>query len=189
MKLIKLKLNLKTDSSSYVEYEKCISDLIQNETVRSMEKYIQHSNVTCLEHSIYVSYSSYLICKGLGLDYQSAARGGLLHDFFLYDWHITKPQNGLHGFTHPGTALKNADEKFSLNEIEKDIIEKHMWPLTLGLPQYKESFIVSFVDKYCSLMEIGFGNSCNFKSRNLNDIDNYLSSLQSRRPQRGSNAR
>lgn len=154
IELIKLKLNLKADSCSYSGYERCISDLIQNKIVCSMEQFIQHSNVTCLEHSIYVSYSSYLICKRLGLDYRSAARGGLLHDFFLYDWHITKLRNGLHGFTHPYTALKNANENFSLNKIEKDIIEKHMWPLTIRLPKYKESFIVSFVDKYCSLMEI-----------------------------------
>ena len=154
IELIKSKLNLKADSSSYIEYEKCISDLIQNKIVCSMEQFIQHSNVTCLEHCIYVSYSSYLICKCLGLDYESAARGGLLHDFFLYDWHITKPKKGLHGFTHPYTALKNANENFSLNKIEKDIIEKHMWPLTIRLPKYKESFIVSFVDKYCSFIEI-----------------------------------
>jgi uncharacterized protein len=101
-----------------------------------------------------VSYNSYLVCRVLGLDYQSAARGGLLHDFFLYDWHITKHEEGLHGFTHPGTALKNANKKFSLNKIEKDIIEKHMWPLTIRFPKYKESFIVSFVDKYCSVIEI-----------------------------------
>jgi len=30
-----------------------------------------------------------------------------------------------------------------LNEIEEDIIRKHMWPLTLVPPKYKESFIVS----------------------------------------------
>lgn len=154
IELIKSKLNLKADSYSYIEYKKCINDLMQNETVRSMEKFMQHSNVTCLEHSIYVSYISYLICRRLRLDYLSAARGGLLHDFFLYDWHITKPNKGLHGFTHPHTALENANKNFCLNEIEKDIILKHMWPLIIRLPKYKESFIVSFVDKYCTLMEI-----------------------------------
>lgn len=153
-----------------------------------MERFIQHRNTNCLEHSINVSYKSYLICRGLGLDYQSAARGGLLHDFFLYDWHITKPKNGLHGLTHPGTALKNADEKFSLNEIEKDIIEKHMWPLTLKLPKYEESFVVSFVDKRCTLREIGFGSSYNFQSRSFNDIDSYLSNLRNGTPQRIGNA-
>ena len=162
IELIKSKMKLKADSSDYIGYEKCISDLIHNEAVRSMEKFIQHSDITCLEHNIYVSYKSYLICRRLGIDYQSAARGGLLHDFFLYDWHITKPKNGLHGFTHPYTALENANKFFCLNKIEKDIIEKHMWPLTARLPKYKESFIVLFVDKYCSLMEIiKFGSKAN----------------------------
>ncbi len=170
MELIKSNMKLRADSSSYIEFKDCIYDLIQNETVHSMEKYIQHSNITCLEHSIYVSYNSYLVCRGLGFDYQSAARGALLHDFFLYDWHITKPQNGLHGFTHPGAALRNANEKFSLNKIEKDIIEKHMWPLTIRFPKYKESFIVSFVDKYCSVTEI-------IKSREVNKVDRLIREL------------
>lgn len=162
IELIKSKVRLRADSSSYIEYEKCISDLVQNKIVCSMEQFMQHSNVTCLEHSMYVSYSSYLICRRLGLDYRSAARGGLLHDLFLYDWHITKPNKGLHGFTHPRTALENANKNFCLNEIEKDIIEKHMWPLTIRLPKYKESFIVSFADKYCALMEIiKFGSRAN----------------------------
>lgn len=150
----KSNLKSKLDSSISNEYKMCISDLLQDEAVKSMEKYIQHGDVNCLEHSISVSYYSYLICRRLGLDYKSAARGGLLHDFFLYDWHITKPKNGLHGFTHPYTALDNANERFRLNKIEKDIIEKHMWPLTVSLPKYKESFIIVLVDKHCSLMEI-----------------------------------
>jgi uncharacterized protein len=62
-----------------------------------MEKFIQHSDVSCLEHCMSVSYNSYLICRRLGLNYQAAARGGLLHDLFLYDWHVSKPENGLHG--------------------------------------------------------------------------------------------
>lgn len=152
--LIKSKLKLKQDFRVYDEYKKCTYDLIQNEAVQSMKKYIQHSDVSCFEHSINVSYISYLICRYLGFDYRAAARGGLLHDFFLYDWHDTKPESGLHGFVHPRIALYNANERFTLNKIEKDIIEKHMWPLTIKLPKYKESYIIVLVDKYCSIMEI-----------------------------------
>ncbi|NTW07521.1 MAG: HAD family hydrolase, partial [Syntrophaceae bacterium] len=36
---------------------------------------------------------------------------------------------------------------------EADIIQKHMWPLTLVPPKYKESFIVSFADKYLASRE------------------------------------
>ena len=70
VELIKSKMKLRSDSSSYIEFENCISDLIQNETVLSMNKLIQHSNITCLEHSIDVSYNSYLVCRGLELDYK-----------------------------------------------------------------------------------------------------------------------
>lgn len=152
--MIKSKSCKKIDFYSDSEYIKCVKDLINSPVVQSMDKFIQHSNLSCFEHCISVSYHSYLICRWLGLNYQAAARGGLLHDFFLYDWHISKPQNGLHGFTHPFTALKNANKYFVLNNMEKDIIEKHMWPLTLKMPKYKEALIVCFVDKYCAFMEI-----------------------------------
>jgi uncharacterized protein len=151
---IKSKLKLKVNFKYEGEYGVCVKDLIQNEIVRSMEEYIQHSNVTCLKHSMYVSYYSYLVCRFLRFDYWSAARGGLLHDLFLYDWHIIKPANGLHGFVHPRIALENARKHFLLNRIEKDIIEKHMWPLTFKFPRYKETFVVLIVDKYCAFMEI-----------------------------------
>lgn len=150
----KLELCLKANSSIHDEYKRCISNLKQNDSIFLMDNYKHHSNVTCLEHSIYVSYLSYLVCRRLGFDYCSVARGGLLHDFFLYDWHIDKQEKGLHGFTHPYIALKNANEMFFLNDVEKDIIVKHMWPLTIWLPKYKESFIVAFIDKYCAVMEM-----------------------------------
>lgn len=151
---LKSSLSLKRDSSSCAEFKSCLYDLTQHEMVRSMEHFIQHGNITCLEHSIYVSYISFLMCRKLKLDYRSAARGALLHDFFLYDWHVTKPIEGLHGFTHPYAALENADRHFQLNDLERDIIMKHMWPLTIKLPKYKESFIVTLADKYCASMEL-----------------------------------
>ncbi len=148
------KLRLKPDSSADIEYLDCINDLINHQMVRSMKNYIQHSDIDCLEHSLYVSYSSYLICRKMGLDYRSAARGGLLHDFFLYDWHAEKPYKGLHGFIHPRIALRNADEYFHLNERERNVISRHMWPLTFNPPKYKEAYVVAAADKYCALMEI-----------------------------------
>ena len=59
----------------------------------------------------------------------------------------------IHGIEHPKIALQNATKHFSLNDIEKDIVVKHMWPLTLVPPKFKESFIVSFADKYLASKE------------------------------------
>lgn len=151
--LIRSFFKSRIDYNSCEEYKNCIIDLIDHDTVLSMENFTQHGSMSCLEHSKYVSYCSYLICKRFKLDYQSAARGGLLHDLFLYDWHTKKLESGIHGFSHPQAALENANKVFMLNDMEKDIIVKHMWPLTIKLPKYKESFVIVLVDKYCTLME------------------------------------
>lgn len=153
LQLLKPRQTFNVHSKAVTEYKSCIKDLIEHELVLSMKEYIQHGDVSCLEHSLYVSYNSYVICRKLGLDWHSAARGGLLHDFFLYDWHGEKPYQGLHGLMHPYIALQNANKSFSLNDLEKDIIVKHMWPLTLRLPRYKETLVVLMVDKYCAAME------------------------------------
>ena len=118
---------------------------------------IQHGNMSVRQHTINVAICSMLISEKLGIscDKKALVRGALLHDYFLYDWHDKDHANifRLHGIHHPGIALKNAEDEFSLSEIEKDIIKKHMWPLTVVPPVYREAWIVSIADKYCSFME------------------------------------
>ncbi len=78
----------------------------------------------------------------------------MLHDLFLYDWRVRQDnRKGLHAFTHPKTALENASKLFDLNAKETDIILKHMWPVTIRFPKYIESYVITFVDKYCALEE------------------------------------
>ena len=80
----------------------------------------------------------------------------MLHDLFLYNWRKSQREvelNGLHAFVHPKIALLNSLKLFSLNNIEKDIILKHMWPLTIRFPKYRESYIITFVDKFCAIKE------------------------------------
>ncbi len=140
--------------SNIEEFDLIIEDLISNETVQKMKNYKQHYDTSCFEHCKNVAFYSYLICKKYHLDYVSVARAGMLHDLFLYDWR--KKENGrvgLHAFTHPKTALQNASKLFSLNEKETDIILKHMWPVTLRFPKYAESYVITFVDKYCAIQE------------------------------------
>jgi len=152
--LIKLKLNMLVKSSYLKEYTECIGDLLDNQITQSLDGFIQHGSVTSLDHSLSVSYYSFIVCKLLHLDYCSAARGGLLHDLFLYDWHKSKVFAGMHTFSHPHKALENASRHFDLNKVERDIIVKHMWPVTIIPPKYKESFIVSCMDKYCAILEV-----------------------------------
>jgi len=150
--MLKLEESLKNDSS--FEYESIIADLVLNPTVQQMQNFRQHYDTSCFEHCKNVSYYSYLICKKYGLDYKAAARAGMLHDLFLYDWRKRENgRKGLHAFRHPKVALENASKLFDLNKKEQDIILKHMWPITIKLPRYKESYIITFVDKYCAIQE------------------------------------
>lgn len=137
-----------------IEFESIISELLKNKTVQQMDNFRQHYTTSCLDHCKHVAYYNYIICKKLGLDYIEATRAGLLHDLFLYDWRKKQPgRKRLHAFHHPRISLENARKLFSLSPKEEDIILKHMWPLTIILPKYTESYITTFTDKYCALAE------------------------------------
>lgn len=138
------------------EFENVIGDIAKNEKVKEMKNYNHHSYTSCYRHSMHVSYYNYKICKKLGWDAKAGAKAGLLHDMFLYDWHEHKTESGerMHGFEHPTKALKNARACFDITEKEGDIIAKHMFPLTLTPPKYKETYIIIVTDKFCSTCEI-----------------------------------
>ena len=135
-------------------YMDIVKDIIENEMVQQMKQYRQHFSVSCFDHCLYVSYNLYLLCKKHKLDYVSAARAGLVHDLFLYDWRKRQEgRKGLHAYTHARKAYENAKKIFNLNKKEKDIILKHMWPVTLAIPRYKETFLMTYVDKYFAYSE------------------------------------
>ena len=154
--LSKIRLNIEGRKPFEHEFYAIIEDIYEHEEVLKLKEH-HHHNSSIYEHVMDVSYFSYRACKFLKLDYQSAARGALLHDFFLYDWRNHDvpdlPGDKFHGIEHPKIALENATKHFTLNDIEKDIVIKHMWPLTLVPPKYKESFIVSFADKFLASKE------------------------------------
>lgn len=137
------------------EYLAIVGEMLEHPMVQMMQEYTQHGETNCLAHCIAVSYRSFLTCKKYGLDEKAAARAGLLHDLFLYDWHRRYEETGdmFHGLTHPKAALENAEKEFDLNDKERDIIIKHMWPLTPVPPRYKETFVVLYHDKICSMRE------------------------------------
>ena len=131
-----------------------IGDLIESDSIKKLDEYNQHLGISRLQHSVNVAYYSYCAAKALRLDYRSSARGALLHDLFFYNWKETSMTCGVHATNHPQIALKNAEQITDINKVESDIISKHMWPITLAPPKYAESYLVSFADKFCTVMEV-----------------------------------
>jgi uncharacterized protein len=134
-------------------------DILASFNMQSEKNFPMHSKVNTFEHSVSVAYYAvYLIQKhGWKVDVPSVIRGALLHDYFLYDWHDHARWHKLHGFRHARFALNNAQKEYQLNKIEKDIILKHMFPVNIRFPRYRESWIVDWADKVCADFEIKKG--------------------------------
>ena len=143
-----------TNMESVVMYHG--KDIITSQMIDIEKRYLQHARVSVFEHCFGVACLSVYLSKKLKLkvNKRSLIRGALLHDYFLYDWHIKDKNHYLHGFRHARIALNNAEKDFLLNPIEKDIIVRHMFPLNIKLPKYKESVIVCIADKICALWEM-----------------------------------
>ena len=138
--------------------KKHASDILDSDNFNSTKKYLQHGSVTVHKHCMDVARYSLILNKKLGLNCNKhdLIRGALLHDYFLYDWHdkeYLSQRKRLHGFWHPGIALRNAGKEYKLNDRQREIIKKHMWPLTVVPPTCREAWVVTAADKYCSLME------------------------------------
>ena len=135
-------------------------DILSSKNFKSTKYHIQHGSMTVNSHCINVAKYSLAISRklerlGITCRKKELVRGALLHDYFLYDWHDEDhiQPHKLHGFYHPGIALKNAQKEYTLTKREREIIRKHMWPLTGIPPMCREAWIVTTADKWCSLME------------------------------------
>ena len=142
-----------------IEYYSIINEILKNEEFQKRKNFMHHVNLSVYDHSLAVSKLSYTLAKRLKKDYRSAAIGGLLHDFYVNPLKEIKEKQKLlkkHGFTHALDAKNNAKLYFPnlLNKKVENIIERHMFPLNVIPPKYIESWIVTFVDKYVSMVEI-----------------------------------
>ena len=138
------------------EYLRIINPIITNEEFIRRKTFNHHEHRSVYGHSLMVSVKSYHLAKKLKLDYKAAAIGGLLHDFYYNDWQLNKskmPLRKQHGFVHAREALENSKKLFPelIDKKVANIIKRHMFPLNFIPPFYYESWLICFVDKYCSL--------------------------------------
>lgn len=132
-------------------------EILRSDSFRSELGFIQHGVINCYEHSLAVTYVSVWLAKKVWhnrVDMKSIVRAGLLHDYFLYDWHEDAVWHSLHGYHHARRAMQNARRDFNINKKEQQIIYRHMFPLNITrLPFFREAVIVCLADKICALTE------------------------------------
>ena len=157
-----------------------VRDIWEHPKFQSMSQYIQHADITRVQHIVSVAYLSWLeATERRRLNVTATARGAMLHDLFYYDWHTAGDgTHRLHGYRHPGFALKNARALFTLSDKESGIIKRHMWPLTPTPPNSREGLIVSLSDKYCATQEILIYKSPSYNRRFRRDLEEMRRSMK-----------
>lgn len=134
-----------------LEYSEIYEEFEKNSEFKKLSENIHHG-LTRLEHVNRVAKWSFYLSKLFKLDTKSVTRGALLHDFFTSD-DINRKNYKDFLKEHPLIALENSKKYFEINKIEEDIICKHMYPITRKKPKYRESILVSSVDKVVSCYE------------------------------------
>ena len=140
----------------YVEMIKYYGkEILESKNMQKEKVFMQHGNISVFDHSVAVTIKCLKIAHALGIpvDQKALIRGALLHDYFLYDWHESDKSHRLHGFTHAKKALMNAEKEYELNEIEKNMIYCHMFPLNIRIPKFRESIILCIADKIVATKE------------------------------------
>ena len=134
-----------------VKFDVIAKDIIEKEKFKSLKEE-PHHGLNRYDHVIRVAKGTYKVSKLLRIDYISATRGALLHDYYN-DADFLNTKGLKKGSVHPVIALNNARCEYCLNKKEENIIISHMYPMGDYKPNCKESWIVSGVDKTVALYE------------------------------------
>lgn len=138
---------------AWQDYLDCVGELLASPQVQAMRDIRHHPGVSCYEHSVFVSYTAFRLAGKWGGDRRAAARGGLLHDLYLYDPRSLPSWRQC--FAHPVAAARNAAAlRGGLSSKEENCILAHMWPLSVRMPHSREAAAVCLADKLCSVAEV-----------------------------------
>lgn len=132
------------------EYLKIVDKILENRKFNKLKEETHHYNSDRFSHSLEVSYKTYRVCKKLRLDYKSATKAALLHDFFFNEDCDRKVKRLV---KHPELALANAKKITNLSKKEENIIKSHMYPIGKTIPKSIESVVVNSVDNYVAVKE------------------------------------
>ena len=155
------------------EWYEIVKEILNSDEFQNRQYFPHHHYYSVWDHSIIVSFRSFLIAKRLRINPRNCAIAGLLHDFyevaFIYsaelealsekyvkDTNQHKKLFKKHGFTHAKQAAENYTKFFPdlVNAQITNAIKRHMFPLNIIPPRFKEGWIITYVDKRNSLGEI-----------------------------------
>lgn len=134
-------------------------DLKRNPDILKLRSYMAHRNTSVYAHSIGVANLSLWLAVRMHMKRRKLGNlilAAMLHDFYLYDYHGRRTKiKGWHAWSHPATALANAEKLFDLDAPARNAIRSHMFPGTLfHVPRYSIGWVISISDKICAICEL-----------------------------------
>ena len=72
------------DDPIAMEFLETVCDIPALPEYQKLKQYRHHYGTTRYQHCLNVAWYTFLWCRNAGLNYRSAARGAMLHDFYLY---------------------------------------------------------------------------------------------------------
>ena len=113
------------NSLYFDEWYKIVKDILLNDEFQKRKLFMHHHDMSVWDHSVLVSYKSYVLSKYYGADGRVCAIAGLLHDFYPKAWlmnddlaklndgeyvsdvNVKRPLFKMHGFVHAREAAEN----------------------------------------------------------------------------------
>ena len=111
-----------------------------------------HHGSNRYDHSVRVALKVYKLAKRFRLNYVSATRAALLHDFFIRS-ELGDVSDREEFVLHPSVAVENAKRRFNISKKEANIMITHMYPVTKEKPTTKEGWLLTYADKVVSVRE------------------------------------
>ena len=136
------------------KYREIADEIIDHPEFKKLKDESHHLICTRYDHVLTVSHYTYQLARLFRMDVKSATRAALLHDFFHNPTDNKYDVKTL--VNHPELALNKSKEHFVLNEVEANAIASHMFPAGKLVPSYKESWLLTIVDKFVAIGEYGY---------------------------------
>lgn len=129
-------------------------DITANPAYMKLRKIPRHGSTNTYDHSVRVAYLADRMAPKFGVDPESAARVGFLHDFCDVNYHEDHDHGGMYCFYHPVEAIANSERcHYDLTETEKRAIRCHMFPLATSVPTSRLACVLTLSDKIVATYE------------------------------------
>lgn len=139
---------------SMKDFETIVKDILSNDKFQELNNELHHG-ISRYSHSLRVASLTYKFAKLFHMkNRESMTRAALLHDFYLDDEFKNDENSAKKLSAHPILAYENASSYYDLGALEENIIKSHMFPLKGDFPVYKESWLVSLIDKLAGTYEM-----------------------------------